>query len=54
MQRVCSIISNIYISSDSEIIEEIAEKKRSEFYQTKTGLNYQDMLIETIDKVDII
>lgn len=46
--------SQIYISSDSEIIEEIAEKEEVNFIKRKTGLNYQDMLVETIDKVDII
>ena len=44
--------SQIYISSDSEIIEEISEKEEVNFIKRKTGLNYQDMLVETIDKID--
>lgn len=44
--------SQIYISSDSEIIEEIAEKEEVNFIKRKTGLSYQDMLVETIDKID--
>lgn len=44
--------SQIYISSDSKTIEEIAEKEEVNFIKRSTGLNYQDMLAETIDKVD--
>ena len=44
--------SQIYISSDSEMIEEIAQKEEVNFIKRKTGLNYQDMLVETIDKID--
>lgn len=44
--------SQIYISSDSEMIKEIAEKEEVHFIKRKIGLSYQDMLVETIDKID--
>lgn len=43
--------SQIYISSDSEMVEEIVKKEEVNFIKRKTGLSYQDMLVETIDKI---
>ena len=44
--------SQIYISSDSELIEGIAQKEDVNFIKRKVGSCYQDMLIETIEKTD--
>lgn len=44
--------SQIYISSDSKLIEGIAQKENVNFIKRKVGSCYQDMLIETIEKTD--
>jgi len=45
-------LSQIYISSDSDIIKDIAQKEEVNFIKRKTGLSYKDMVFASIEGVN--